>query len=121
MGKSNAIVKKAEQKASKKNKSINAFDISSSPPSPTGAVMGQKIVRRKVSKKVIKKKNEKKRVKGASELDNPKYANKDFMLEMIEKASGKEEEREATKLARREAVEKKIKERGDKKEKIEDP
>ena len=66
-------IQKAEQKPNKKSKGTKVSSPSTT--SPTGAVISQKPSKGKVAKKIVKK-NEKKRVKGASELDNPKYANK---------------------------------------------
>ncbi|KAI9492836.1 hypothetical protein BDB00DRAFT_929458 [Zychaea mexicana] len=112
MAKSKTVVKKGGN-VGKQDKigSVKKFK-SKRASSPTGAVAGGQ------AKKIQKRQSDKKGPgKGKSELDNPKFANKDFMMEMIEKASGKEEQRQAAKLARREAVERKVKEKDDKKEK----
>ncbi|SAM02904.1 hypothetical protein [Absidia glauca] len=62
------------------------------------------------------KKSHKQRVKGTSEADNPKYANKDFMLELITATAAKESQREDQKIAKKMAVEKLIEEKENKKQ-----
>ncbi|KAI9269801.1 hypothetical protein BY458DRAFT_555932 [Sporodiniella umbellata] len=52
----------------------------------------------KHKKKVGKNKQ---KAKGSSELDNPKYANKSLLFELIQKAADKESQRESQKLAKR--------------------
>ncbi|KAI9316628.1 hypothetical protein BX666DRAFT_2112429 [Dichotomocladium elegans] len=65
----------------------------------------------------VAKQKHKRRVKGTSELDNPKYASMDFMLEMIDKTSEKVEQQEAERLARRAKIEKVIEEKQGKRDK----
>ncbi|KAK4510216.1 beige protein-like 1 [Mucor velutinosus] len=64
----------------------------------------------------IKKATHKRRVKGTSEVDNPKYANMDFMLSLVESAAKKEDEKVNKKLAKKALVAKIIEEKDAKKD-----
>ncbi|CAO3609748.1 unnamed protein product [Mucor fragilis] len=64
----------------------------------------------------VKKATHKRRVKGTSEVDNPKYANMDFMLSLVESAAKKEDERANKKLAKKAHVAKIIEEKDAKKD-----
>ncbi|KAG2236861.1 hypothetical protein INT48_002674 [Thamnidium elegans] len=63
-----------------------------------------------------KKSVHKRRVKGTSEVDNPKYANLDFMLNLVESAASKEDAKVEKKLARKAHVAKIIEEKDAKKD-----
>ncbi|KAG2206467.1 hypothetical protein INT46_001768, partial [Mucor plumbeus] len=64
----------------------------------------------------VKKATHKRRVKGTSEVDNPKYANLDFMLSLVESAAKKEDEKVNKKLAKKAHVAKIIEEKDAKKD-----
>ncbi|KAG2198451.1 hypothetical protein INT47_004438 [Mucor saturninus] len=71
---------------------------------------------KKTNKKTVTKVTHKRRVKGTSEVDNPKYANLDFMLNLVESASKKEDEKVEKKLAKKAHVAKIIEEKDAKKD-----